>query len=127
MSGLFDETSSTAEVNGNTLKHWLYKLPSYMTFDDLVAELCEYLENRYEFEGGSSKKGWPIYWDLVKEEKPNPNLADGVKTMMKRLNRNVSVRIVPGPDVRSPPDGMFINYYDSTTDTYSTLYFPCWG
>jgi hypothetical protein len=124
MGGRFDETSSIASIEGEVVMYWLYRLPSYMAFDDLVAELCEYLENRYELLDGGH--GWPIYWDLVREWKSNPNLATSVKTMMKRLNRNVSVHIYQRTDGNFSPEGMIINYYDSDRDTYSTLYFPCW-
>jgi hypothetical protein len=107
LDGRYNETSSIANVNGEDLFYWLYRLPSYMTFDDLVAELCEYLEHRYEFQDLSP--GWPIYWDSVQEWKPNPNLAAGVKTMMTRLKRNVSVHI-RGLGGNYPPNGMIINY-----------------
>jgi hypothetical protein len=124
LHGKYSETSSTAEVDGQ-LKYWLYKLPSDMAFDDIVAELCEYLENEIPL---GKDKGWPIYWDNVEEWNPNPNLASSVKAMMKRLKRDVSVTIIryTNSSTALPPEGMVINYYDSSTDTYSTIYFPCY-
>jgi hypothetical protein len=124
LDGRYNEMSSTAQVGTEQHKYWLYKLPSYMTFDDIVVELCEYLENRWEFQNGS--KGWSIYWDDTGEWNPSMGLANSVKTMMTRLKRNVSVYFEWDGNMKYPPDGMYINYYDSTTDTYKTLYFPCY-
>jgi hypothetical protein len=109
-------------------RYWLYELPLHVSFDTIVAELCEYLEHRYEFPNGD--KGWDILWDRVEEYKPNTALPTSVKTMMKRLNRNVSVHIEEhkGSDKENTvPLGMIINYYDRSTETYTTLYFPCYS
>jgi len=124
LRGKYNETSSIAQVGNQQLRYWLYRLPSHTTFDDIVAELCEYLENRYVLPSGSI--GWPIYWDNVRVWNPNTNLAPGVKTMMTRLNRNVSVHIIQDNIPGYPPEGMYINYYNSTNDTFSTIYFPCY-
>jgi hypothetical protein len=137
----YSETSSTAQVKDKQLKYWLYNLPPHISFDDIVAELCEWLENGFPFKDGNN--GWQIWWDGVKEHKPNTNLAPAVKTMMLRLKRDVSVTILYADGesytgglvrekmvgnlyVESPPQHMYINYYDSATDTYSTLYFHCY-
>jgi hypothetical protein len=125
LHGQYSETSSTAQVGNEQLKYWLYTVPSFMTFDDIVVKLCEYLENELPL---GKKKGWPIYWDNTQEWNSNPNLANSVKTMMTRLKRNVSMTIIEyvNSDTAAPPKGMYINYYDSRTDTYSTLYFSCY-
>jgi hypothetical protein len=142
LDGRYSETSSTISERQDEIReirswgtrlesshrYWLYELPSYVSFDTIVAELCEYLEHRYEFPDGG--KGWSIYWDAVEEYKPNTGLPTSVKTMMKRLNRNVSVHIVEHKGSREEntvPVGIVINYYDRSTETYTTLYFPCYS
>jgi len=124
LRGKYNETSSTVQVGNEQLRFWLYRLPSHITFDAIVVELCEYLENRYPEPYGNP--GWPIYWDGVQEWNPNPDLAPSVITMMRRLNRNVSVHIIQNTSSNYPPEGMYINFYDSIRDSYSTLFFPCY-
>jgi hypothetical protein len=139
LRGRYGETSSIAPVSdndvevwagfvrrGGQLTYWLYRLPSYMTFDSLVAELCEYLENEHLYGINKQFKGWDIVWDDVREWNPNTDLEISIKTMMRRLNRNVSVCIVERGG-NAPTLGMMIHYYDSVTDTYTTLHFPCYN
>jgi hypothetical protein len=139
LRGRYSETSSIVPVSdndvevwgrfvqrGGDLTYWLYRLPSYMTFDSIVAELCEYLENEHLYGINKQFKGWNIVWDMVREWNPNTGLETSIKTMMRRLNRNVSVCIVERGG-NAPTLGMMIHYYDSTTDTYTTLHFPCYS
>jgi len=124
LEGRYNEITSTAQIGNQQLKYWLYRLPSNITFDDIVIELCEYLENRWEFSYG--QPGWPISWDHVREVNPNQELANSIKTMMTRLNRNVSVHFYWNGGGQSPPKGMVINYYDSIKNTYRSIFFYCY-
>jgi TolB-like protein len=126
LGGRYDETSSTVYLGGiGPVTYWLYRLPSNIDFDDFVVELCEYAENRLPL---GKTKGWPIYWDNMREVDPNPDLAASIKIMMNRLNRNVSMALIGyvDSDTAPPPKYMVINYYNRNMDNYKSQFFSFW-
>jgi hypothetical protein len=121
LHGKYNETSGTISLAGEQPKCWLYKLPPYMEFDDIVVELYEYLQNEMPL---GEDRGWPIDWDNVEEINLKTDLANTIRTMMNRLKRNVSIFLqgYVNSSMAAPPSAAYISYYDSGTDVFTTLY-----